>query len=79
VHVNAQPNVDDILLKQSSTSVKHIEGIVPNVGVIAIKGPDRQQVMDSGFAYQQKGLVSTVTHEGKDVPAAVGPVVECSG
>ena len=54
VHLNAQPNVDDILLEQRSASVKHIEGIVPSVGVIAIKGPDRQGVMDSGCAYQQK-------------------------
>jgi hypothetical protein len=44
VHLNVQPNVNDILLKLSSTSVKHIEGIVPSVGVIVIKGPDRQHV-----------------------------------
>jgi hypothetical protein len=54
VHLNAQPNVNHILLKESSTSMKHIEGSISGVGMIAIKGQYRQQVIDSGCAYRRK-------------------------
>jgi len=56
VHLNAQPNVNHILLKESSTSMKHIEGMISGVGMIAIKGPDRQQVIDSGCAVSGRAL-----------------------
>ena len=47
LHLNTQPDVNDKLLEQSSTSMKHIEGTSSGVGMIAVKGGDRHQIMDS--------------------------------
>ena len=65
-HLNAHPNINHKLLKQRSTSKKHIEGISSNVGMKPIKGADRKLRMDSGLAYSQKELAFILKQKGNE-------------
>jgi hypothetical protein len=50
---NSITYVDGVVLRRSVVKMVGVFlrlKMSPTIGVIAIKGPDRQQVMDSGFA-----------------------------
>ena len=53
--------------------MKHIEGTILGIGVIAVKDPDRQQVMDSGVCLSAEKISMHHQQTGReDMPLAVG-------